>query len=110
MAYQVERRQGLTVKPTSVWGTLSLGFGVGFVALFAFFIGAAISGQKGGDTLPGNLWLFLPGLGSSICALATGICGLIGLVSRTERSILVIVATVFSGLIALFLAGEFLIP
>ena len=110
MALHVRNAQGLTFKPTSIWGVLSLGFGVGFAVLFLFFLVAAISGQKGGDTLPGNLWLFVPGLGASICALGMGVAGLVGVVARKERSILVMAATVMSGLIALFLAGELLIP
>jgi hypothetical protein len=101
---------GLTLAPTTWWGRLAIGF-IGAFGLFtAFFLGASISGQKGGETFTDNLWLFVPGLSGTICALLGLLTGLVGVIARKERSIFVILTVAITALVALFLIGEFAVP
>lgn len=104
------RPSGLTLGPTTWWGRLAIGFIAGFLAFIAFFFGAAISGQTGGQTFTDNLWLFIPGLAGTVCAALSLVTGLVGVIARKERSLLVFVSIALMALVALFLVGEFAIP
>jgi hypothetical protein len=104
------RPSGMTLAPTTWWGRLAIGFTGAFVVFTAVFFGAVISGQKGGETFTDNLWLFVPGLSGTLCAALGLVTGLVGVIARKERSLFVFLTIAITGLVALFLIGEFAIP
>jgi hypothetical protein len=87
------------------------------VAVFGLFVvglvtlmGAAASGQEGGDTLLDNLWLGIPGVVAGASALASLVLGAIAVIKSRERSVATLVAVVISAIVAFFLVGEFTVP
>lgn len=99
-----------TVWPTTRWGRVGAGLFGGAAVFFAFFVGAAITGQTGGDTMPGNLWLFIPGVLSTACLVLSGVASGIAIFMRTERSVVVLLSLGISVLATLYELAEVGIP
>ena len=94
--------------------TLSGKYALRFVALFAFFLILAqiiiMTGQRGGDTFFGNLWISIPMMLAFLSAILAFCFGTISIVRDKERSPFVIVASLMGFLVLIFLLGEFLFP
>ena len=90
--------------PGTVLGTWSVASFAVFILGAAGLLGASASGQEGGDTLLDSLWLAVPamvGLAGATVAMVTGWLAIVG---REERAVSVIIATVASTLVFLFVA------
>ena len=104
MMAEASPERGRRLFPETTLGKWSVVlFGV-LVVGAAALIGAAASGQEGGDTLFDNLWLAVPGVVAIAAAAGSGGTGLYSILRRHERSRLVVVATALSTLVFAFVA------
>ena len=95
-------------KPHTKLGWWSVWLGVAFVVLF--LINSFVFMPTSSDAPWRQMILPFYGIFMVLCGLATGIVGLIAVISKQERSWLVWL-TILPGLLMLFLLlGEFLIP
>ena len=102
--------RAFTVLPTTRVGRYAVGLlGVDGLLLLLFF-GAAISGQRGGDTFFSNLWLTIPILLAGAAAVAGGLLALFAVLRRGEDGLLAYATILWGALVAAFAAGEFLFP
>ncbi len=112
----MERRRW-RITPKTVLGWWSVGLIVAMPCLF--FIGTAMADWFY-DSMPagGTLWgdivarpalalIMLSGMGAGIGAFITG---LLGIIRKKERGVLVYISTVIGALLILFLAGEVITP
>lgn len=103
--------------PTTTWGKWSLGAGILMPLLFA--LGFALANtvyraMAGGDTIvadiaarPALALTMLTGMTAGVLAL---IAGLVALIRRQERAMLVYVSTAVGALVVVYLIGEFAAP
>jgi hypothetical protein len=81
-------------------GRLAVGGDTAFLVFLGAFIGLVASGQTGGDTFFSNPWLSASILLAGGAAVASGIVGLVCILTRQERS-LPVFATVALGAVVL---------
>jgi hypothetical protein len=96
--------------PETVLGKWSAGLLGGFVIFIALFFGMVAAGQRGGDTFFSNLSLAIPALLAAISAIAAFLTGIIGIVLRKERALLVFLATAVGLFVTIFVLGEIIAP
>lgn len=83
------------------WSVATFGiFLLGAVGLFV----AAATGQTGGEAILDNLWLGIPALVGLMGATSSMITGLTAVVSRRERSAVVLLTATVSTLALIFVA------
>jgi hypothetical protein len=100
----------VNISPKTPSGKWSTGFIVAFVVFLVAFPILVASGQRGGETFFDNLVLTIPILlagASGVLALFTGLIAVIG---KRERSILVFLAVLIGLLVLLFGLGEVMFP
>lgn len=66
--------------------------------------------QEGGEDVPGNLMLFIPGFGSAACAVAGGGFAAFAIFRRGERSALAFLALLAGMLMTWVLVAEAIFP
>ena len=109
-SHSVKPTYACIVLPTTDLGRWSLWAIAGFGLLLGFFAIAVAAGQRGGDEFFDNLWLTLPMLAAFACAVASLIVGVIAIVTKGERSILVMASTIIGLLVAGFGVAEVAFP
>lgn len=92
--------------PKTNLGKWSVGLIIALFAFFTLFQILVASGQRGGATFFSNPLLILPLLFAGICGVAAFFTGIIGIIKRRERSVLVFLATVIGFFVLLFVLGE----
>jgi cytochrome bd-type quinol oxidase subunit 2 len=100
----------LSLLPKTTIGKWSVGLIVAFFALFALFLGLAISGHEGGDTLFNNLLLTLPIFLAAWCAVISLVLGIISALRERRLSLLGTVAMAVGLVVSFFILGELLFP
>lgn len=101
--------QPLSLLPTTAWGKWAVGFAVAFVPMLVLFLIFMLTGPRGGTTLDFTPRL-IPGLLAAGCMVAALVTGLIGVIFRHERSVLVFASAAMGAAVTMFLVGEFAIP
>ena len=97
--------------PKTTLGKWSVGLIAAFFLLLATGITVvSVFKQEGGETLFDNLWISIPMLGAGASTIAAFITGIIAIIKNKERSILVIITTLFGLLVLWFVAGEIVSP
>lgn len=96
--------------PATLPGKWSAGLLAGSLGLFGAFFALVMSGQRGGDTFAGNLWLSGTIVPAAGLALAAGAVGLVAAIKDGERSLVVGAAIAFGLLVALVVIGEIVFP
>lgn len=83
---------------------------LGLVLCFWAFIGLAsilvAAGQEGGDRFFSNLWLAVPMLIAGTAGVAAGAAAGVAVLRRGERSVLVVLTSLWGLVVALFWLGE----
>jgi len=96
--------------PKTNLGKWSIRLIIGFLILLGLFFMFIALGERGGDTFFSNLKLALSGLSAAICAIASFVTGLIGIIKSKERSVLVFLASLIGFLVLLWVLAEILFP
>jgi len=105
-------RQGLWSLPNTSLGRSSVKLTVVFwlfIAVFAVLVAAGVA-ERGNDTFVEEWPLFVTLGLAAVCGIASAVTGLMALFAKHERSITVILATLWGLLVAFFFAGEMLFP
>ncbi len=92
--------------PKTRRGAWATGLLTGGLGLFAVFFALVVSGQRGGDTFLGNLWLsgtILPGAILVVAAAGAGLAAL----HHQDHTIPVYTAITFGLAVLLFVTAEF---
>ena len=100
----------LMILPKTRLGKLSTGFIVTFLVLLATFFILVATGQRGGDTFFSNLALSIPMLIAGISGILAFFTGIVGIIFKKDRSLLVIFATIIGLFVLFFAAGELVYP
>ncbi|MEK6906651.1 MAG: hypothetical protein AABW81_03450 [Nanoarchaeota archaeon] len=83
------------------------------IAFFLFLILAMLivaSGQEGGETIFDNLLISIPMILAVVSAIASFITGIISIIWKKERGILIFISAIIGLLILWFVLGEILVP
>ena len=96
--------------PKTTLGKWLVALIVAFIVLFISLQLLVASGQRGGATYFSNLALSVPVLIAGISGVSAFFTGIIGIVKRKERSVLVFLATIIGFFIPFFVLGEFIVP
>ena len=96
--------------PKTRLGKWSVGLIIAFFVFFMLFQILITSGQRGGATFFSNPLLAVPILIAGICGVSALFAGIIGIIKRRERSVLVFLATVIGFFVLFFVLGEILFP
>ena len=95
--------------PTSTWGKWSIWMTLAFFLFIAsFFIAVAIINPAGKhyQHFFDNLWLAIPLLLAATSGTAAFVTGLIGMIFKRERAILVLTSSILGLLVTIFWLGE----
>jgi hypothetical protein len=98
------------ILPETVLGKWSVGLFGGFIVFIALFFGLIAAGQRGGETFFSNLYLTIPALIAAVSANAAFFTGIIGIILRKERAILVFLATAVGLFVIIFVLAEIIAP
>ncbi len=101
------RLPGLPASQPGRWSAWLLS---GFALCFALFLWAVTLGARGGETFFSNPLLAVSLLAASCLAVVGGVVAAVAVISRRERSPLVIVALGLGVLVTVFALGELLAP
>lgn len=96
--------------PKTNLGKWSVGLIIALFAFLTLFQILVASGQRGGATFFSNPLLVVPLLIAGICGVSAFFAGIIGIMKRRERSVLVFLATVIGFFVLFFVLGEILFP
>ena len=96
--------------PSTVPGKWSIRLIFTFIVLFSLFQVLVAAGQRGGAAFFSNLLLAVPMVIAGICGVASFVTGLIGVIAKGERAILVYIAMAIGLCILLFILGEIIFP
>ncbi len=100
----------VTFLPRTLAGKCSVWFIVAFAALLVTFLLLVASGQRGGETFFSNLYLLIPMLLAGISGVAAFSSGLISVMWKRERSVLVLLAMLVGLFVLIFWLGEVISP
>jgi hypothetical protein len=100
----------MTLVPKTTLGKWSLGLSVSFFVSLGLLMLMAATGQEGGEKFTDNLLLAIPAFLAAVSAVGAFSTGIVGIIRKKERSILVFAATIIGLLVLLFLVGEFTTP
>lgn len=96
--------------PKTVLGKWSMGLIIAFFLFLIIGILVVSTGQEGGKTIFDNLYISIPMLSAGACAVASFITGIISIIWKKERGILVFISSIIGLLVLWFVAGEILVP
>ena len=96
--------------PSTELGRWSIGLIVVFAAGLSFFSIAVAAGQRGGEGFFDNMVLTGPMLVAYACAVAATVTGLMAVLGRGERAVVVFGAIVVGGLVTLYGILEVAVP
>jgi predicted RND superfamily exporter protein len=99
----------ITFMPKTRLGKWSVGLIIAFFASLVLLTILIASGQRGGATFFSNPLLIAPLLLAGIFGVSAFFTGIIGIVKRRERSVLVFLATLIGFFVLLFALGEVLL-
>ena len=100
----------ITFLPKTYLGKWSVGLILNFflfMGIFALFVNL---GERGGETFFSNLKLTIPFMIAVLSGSGSFLVGMVSLILRKERSILVFLSSLLGFLILLFILGEFISP
>ncbi len=106
----MKRGKEVYLLPKTRLGKLSIGLIIAFFLLLITSMLIVASGQEGGETIFDNLWISIPMISGVICAIASFITGIISIIRKKERAILVFISTAIGLLVLWFVIGEILVP
>lgn len=93
--------------PKTILGKWSVGLIVIFFLLFVLFNLLVASGQRG----PGfNPWLAFTIIPAGISGISAFFTGIIGIIKKKERSLLVFLSVALGLFVLIFLLGEVMVP
>ncbi len=96
--------------PRTRMGRLAVGGHAISVLFLGAFVGLVASGQKGGDTFFSNPWLSGSILLAGAAAVAAGAVGLVCILTRRERSLLLYATVVLGAVVLAWIVAEIAIP
>ncbi len=100
----------ITITPKTQPGRWSVGLIIAFLLLFISFQLLVASGQRGGETFFSNPVLTIPIVFAGISDICAFFTGLLSIIRKKERSILVFLATMMGFFVLVFVLGEILVP
>lgn len=100
----------VSILPRTMLGKWSIGLIGGLFLFFALLRVLVAFGQRGGETFFSNLALAIPGLLAGTCGIAAFFTGIIGIIFRKERAVLVFLAVIIGLFVLVFCLGEVLSP
>ena len=106
----MKKEKNIYLLPKTKLGKWSIGL---IVAFFLFLIIGMIvvsTGQTGGETIFDNLYISIPMISAVISAIASFFTGIISIIWKKERGILIFISTIIGLLILWFIVGEISVP
>jgi predicted Abi (CAAX) family protease len=100
----------IIILPPTALGKWAVGLICGFIILMALLYGLIAAGQRGGETFFSNLYLAIPGLLAAVSAAAAFFTGIIGMIFKKERALLVILAAAIGLFVIIFVIGDLIFP
>jgi len=100
----------ITFMPKTQLGKWSVGLILGFFIFLAFFFILVELGERGGATIFSNLKLLIPYSLAVFSAIASFLTGIISVLKKKERSVLVFLSIILGFLILLWVLAELLFP
>ena len=95
--------------PSTCLGRWSLWLIIAFFLLRLIQV-LVLSGQSGGETFTDNLPLIIPSFASLACAITSFVTGIIGIIWKKERAVLVFISSLIGLLVLLFIIGDITMP
>lgn len=98
--------------PSSSPGRWSLGLAALFWLCMAVFYGLVAAGvaERGNDTFAQEWPLFISIGAAGACGIGSAVTGVVALLAKHERSVLVALATLLGALVTFFVLAELLFP
>lgn len=81
-----------------------------FLMLFVFWVLVGLVGMRGGETFFSNIPLALTGISMAILGISSFFTGIISIIKKKERAVLVFISTVIGLFILWFVSAELLFP
>ena len=100
----------IILTPKTKLGKWSIGLIVSFFAFLWIFYLLVAAGERGGATFFSNLKLTIPMLIAAGSAVASFFTGLISIIKRKERAILVFISSLIGLLVLIYVILEFSFP
>ena len=100
----------LNLIPKTNLGKWSIALIIVFFLLLSLFFLLVNLGERGGATFFSNLKLTIPMLAAGTSAITSFVTGVISIIKKKERSILVILASILGFLVLLYIIAEFSSP
>ena len=90
------------------WSVSLIGIFITFILIFYALIEWA--DQRGGDTFFSNLWLTIPILTAATAGISAFVTGVVSIIKKKERSILVYLSILIGLFVIVFISGEIFTP
>lgn len=100
----------ITFLPKTNLGKWTVGLIVGFFVFLTVFFLLIELGERGGETIFSNLKLTIPYFIAVFLAIASFVVGIISVIKKKERSILVFLSIILGFLILLWVLAVFVFP
>ncbi len=102
----MEKKKRIYLLPKTVLGKWAIGLILAFFLFLIIGMTVVATGQIGGNTIFDNLYISIPMLSAGICAIASFITGIISIIWKKERSILIFISSIIGLVILWFVIGE----
>ena len=106
----MKKEKKIYLLPKTSLGKLSIGLIIAFFLLLILTMFIVSTGQTGGETIFDNLFISIPMISAAISAIASFFIGIISIIKKKERSIIVYISILIGLLVLWFVIGEILVP
>ena len=106
----MKKEKRIYLLPKTVLGKWSIELILAFFLLLITGMIVVATGQEGGETIFDNLFISIPMITAAICGIASFFTGIISIIWKKERCILIFISSIIGLLILWFIIGEIIVP
>ena len=100
----------ITFTPKTHLGKWTVGLIIAFFIFLAVFFMFMNLGERGEATFCSNLKLCLPMVTAALCGVLSFFTGIVSVIKKKERSVLVYLSTLLGGFILFWVSAEIMFP